>query len=129
MDKRNYCVILAGGLGSRLWPMSREKKPKQFIDVLGTGKTLLQMTYDRFAGFIDTDNIIIVTNVYGDPVAGYPTIMVTVLFLGGAQLICIGVIGEYLARVFNESKRRPGYFVSSYNGNQPMRRANDPIQN
>jgi mannose-1-phosphate guanylyltransferase len=62
MDKRNYCVILAGGLGSRLWPMSREKKPKQFIDVLGTGKTLLQMTYDRFAGFIDTDNIIIVTN-------------------------------------------------------------------
>ncbi len=62
MDKRNYCVILAGGLGSRLWPMSREKKPKQFIDVLGTGKTMLQMTFDRFAGFIDTDNIIIVTN-------------------------------------------------------------------
>ena len=62
MDKRNYCVILAGGQGSRLWPMSREKKPKQFIDVLGTGKTLLQMTFDRFAGFIDTDNIIIVTN-------------------------------------------------------------------
>ena len=62
MDKRNFCVILAGGPGSRLWPMSREKKPKQFIDVLGTGKTLLQMTYERFAGFIDTDNIIIVTN-------------------------------------------------------------------
>ena len=62
MDKRNYCVILAGGLGSRLWPMSREKKPKQFIDVLGTGKTFLQMTYERFASFINTDNIIIVTN-------------------------------------------------------------------
>ena len=60
--------------------------------------------------------IIIVTNLYGDPVAGYPTVMVTVLFLGGAQLICIGVIGEYLARVFNESKHRPGYFISSYNG-------------
>jgi mannose-1-phosphate guanylyltransferase len=62
MDKRNFCVILAGGLGTRLWPMSREKKPKQFIDVLGTGKTLLQTTYERFASFIDTDNIIIVTN-------------------------------------------------------------------
>lgn len=62
MDKKNFCVILAGGLGTRLWPMSREKKPKQFIDVLGTGKTLLQMTYERFAGCIDTDNIIIVTN-------------------------------------------------------------------
>jgi len=62
MDKRNYCVILAGGLGSRLWPMSRERKPKQFIDVLGTGRTLLQMTYERFAGFMDADNIIIVTN-------------------------------------------------------------------
>ena len=62
MDKRNFCVILAGGQGSRLWPMSREKKPKQFIDVLGTGKSFLQMTYERFAACIDADNIIIVTN-------------------------------------------------------------------
>ena len=62
MDTKNYCVILAGGVGMRLWPMSRNAKPKQFIDVLGTGKTLLQMTYERFASFIDTDNIIIVTN-------------------------------------------------------------------
>ena len=69
-----------------------------------------------FLAFLYLIYIIIVTNVYGDPVAGYPTVMVTVLFLGVAQLICIGVIGEYLARVFNESKRRPGYFVSSYNG-------------
>lgn len=62
MNANNYCVILAGGIGTRLWPLSRENKPKQFIDVLGTGKTLLQMTYERFAGFINTDNIIIVTN-------------------------------------------------------------------
>lgn len=55
-------MILAGGLGTRLWPLSRESKPKQFIDVLGTGKTLLQMTYERFASVIDADNIIIVTN-------------------------------------------------------------------
>ncbi|MCH5175679.1 MAG: mannose-1-phosphate guanylyltransferase [Prevotellaceae bacterium] len=62
MDTKIYCVILAGGVGMRLWPMSRNAKPKQFIDVLGTGKTLLQTTYERFATFIDTDNIIIVTN-------------------------------------------------------------------
>ena len=60
--------------------------------------------------------ILVTTLIYGEPVAGYPTIMVTLLFLGGAQLICIGVIGEYLARVFNESKHRPGYFIRSYNG-------------
>ncbi|MBQ0023290.1 MAG: mannose-1-phosphate guanylyltransferase [Prevotellaceae bacterium] len=62
MERKNYCIILAGGIGSRLWPLSRESKPKQFIDVLGTGKTLLQMTYERFASFIDAENIIIVTN-------------------------------------------------------------------
>ena len=62
MDTKNYCVILAGGAGTRLWPMSRMEKPKQFLDVLGTGKSLLQMTYERFASFVDTDNIIIVTN-------------------------------------------------------------------
>lgn len=62
MNANNYCVILTGGIGTRLWPLSRENKPKQFIDLLGTGKTLLQMTYERFASFISTDNIIIVTN-------------------------------------------------------------------
>lgn len=62
MKEKNYCVILAGGLGTRLWPMSREKMPKQFIDVLGTGQTLLQATYSRFAHFIDEENILIVTN-------------------------------------------------------------------
>ena len=60
--------------------------------------------------------IIIVTNFFGEPVQGYPTIMVTMLFLGGVQLLSLGIIGEYLGRVFNEVKRRPGYFVNSYNG-------------
>ena len=62
MNEKNYCVILAGGLGTRLWPMSREKQPKQFIDVLGTGRTLIQDTYERFARIIPTENIIIVTD-------------------------------------------------------------------
>ena len=68
------------------------------------------------AAFLYLIYIIIVTNLYGDPVQGYPTIMVTVLFLGGVQLLSLGILGEYLGRVFNEVKRRPGYFVNSYNG-------------
>ncbi len=58
----NYCVILAGGIGSRLWPVSRVHKPKQFLDLFGTGRTLLQQTYDRFAHFIDPANIYVSTN-------------------------------------------------------------------
>lgn len=62
MDKR-YCVILAGGIGSRLWPTSRTEKPKQFLDMLGNGETLLQTTYNRFARFIPKENIFVMSNV------------------------------------------------------------------
>ena len=54
---------MAGGVGSRFWPLSRQAKPKQFLDILGTGKTLLQQTFERFTTFIPLENILVVTSV------------------------------------------------------------------
>ena len=63
MADNKYCLILAGGSGSRLWPVSRSAKPKQFLDIFGTGRTLLQQTYDRVARFIDPEHVYVSTNV------------------------------------------------------------------
>ena len=69
MIENNYCVIMAGGVGSRFWPFSRNHKPKQFLDFFGTGRSLLQMTIDRFRPIVPIENILIVTNVlYRDQV-------------------------------------------------------------
>lgn len=65
--KNNYCVIMAGGIGSRFWPFSRNDKPKQFLDFFGTGMSLLQMTFKRFQKIVPTENILIVSNlIYKD---------------------------------------------------------------
>jgi mannose-1-phosphate guanylyltransferase len=60
---QNYCVIMAGGVGSRFWPFSRTNRPKQFLDFFGTGRSLLQMTFDRFMKVVPAENILIVSNV------------------------------------------------------------------
>lgn len=66
-DKHLYCVIMAGGIGSRFWPMSRTARPKQFLDVLGLGRTLIQQTYDRFLDLCPPENILVVTSsIYRD---------------------------------------------------------------
>lgn len=62
MSNNHYCIIMAGGLGSRFWPISRNEKPKQFLDMLGTGRTFIQQTFDRFAKVVPTDNILVVTS-------------------------------------------------------------------
>jgi mannose-1-phosphate guanylyltransferase len=62
MNKNNYCIIMAGGIGARFWPMSRQNHPKQFIDILGTGETLIQSTFNRFRKVCPAGNIYIVTN-------------------------------------------------------------------
>jgi len=57
-----YVLIMAGGVGSRFWPLSRHEKPKQFLDILGTGETLIQQTYGRFKSLCPEENIFVVTN-------------------------------------------------------------------
>jgi mannose-1-phosphate guanylyltransferase len=62
MIKNTHLIIMAGGIGSRLWPLSTKENPKQFIDLLGAGRTILQQTYDRFINFVPHENIYVVTN-------------------------------------------------------------------
>ena len=60
--------------------------------------------------------ILVKTLIVGDPVAGFPTLMVTILFLGGIILLTLGIMGEYIARIFNEAKHRPTYFIREFDG-------------
>src|SRR5690625_229315 len=61
MDKNNYALIMAGGIGSRFWPVSKENLPKQFHDMLGSGQSLLQRTFSRMQKVVPTENIRIQT--------------------------------------------------------------------
>ncbi|MFC5625793.1 mannose-1-phosphate guanylyltransferase [Algoriphagus winogradskyi] len=61
MHNKPYILIMAGGIGTRFWPYSRRKRPKQFLDVLGTGRSLLQMTYDRFLEIAEPEQFVVIT--------------------------------------------------------------------
>ncbi len=62
MVKNRYCVIMAGGVGARFWPQSRKTMPKQFLDVLGTGKSFIRSTFERFLPIVPPENFLVVTN-------------------------------------------------------------------
>ena len=62
MNKNYYAILMAGGVGSRFWPVSTTEFPKQFHDMLGSGETLIQKTFSRLAKLIPTENILILTN-------------------------------------------------------------------
>lgn len=87
---------------------SHSVKPLRFATIAGGLVSLFALCYIIY--------IILKTLIVGEPVQGFPTIMVTILFLGGMQLLSIGIIGEYLGRIFNEVKRRPDYFIKEMDG-------------
>ena len=62
MSSNKYCVIMAGGIGTRFWPKSRQSMPKQFLDILGTGKSFIRHTYERFSKMVPAENFLVVTN-------------------------------------------------------------------
>jgi len=96
----------------KLWNLALEGltsftiAPLRLASYLGAAVALFAFVYAAW--------IIYKTLAYGDPVRGYPSLMVTILFLGGVQLLSLGVIGEYLGRIFNETKHRPLYLVNRY---------------
>ena len=96
----------------RLWNLALEGltsftiAPLRLASYLGAAVALFAFVYAAV--------IVYKTLAYGDPVRGYPSLMVTILFLGGVQLLSLGVIGEYLGRIFNETKHRPLYLVNRY---------------
>jgi glycosyltransferase involved in cell wall biosynthesis len=97
-----------------------------------TSFTTVPLSYATYTGFITAFfsmlygfYMIVRTVIFGNPVPGYPSLMVTVLFLGGVQLFAIGIVGEYLGRVFNETKGRPLYFVNEYTPAYGLKNSNN----
>jgi len=90
----------------KLWNLALEGMPLKIATYLGLMVALLSVGFGA--------QVIVKTLLFGNPVAGYPSLMTVMLFLGGVQLMTLGVIGEYLGRIFNETKRRPLYLVERF---------------
>lgn len=84
--------------------------PLRFASVMGF--------FIAFCAFLYALYFVSKTLIWGDPIQGFTTLVTVMLFLGGIQLLCIGILGEYIGRIFNESKRRPVYLVDEYNGEE-----------
>ena len=78
-----YCIIMAGGIGSRFWPLSKNNYPKQFIDILGTGKSFIRSTFERFLPIVPAENFLVVTNA-----AYKETVLEHLPELKASQVLC-----------------------------------------
>lgn len=111
-DRQPRCSGVSKWSYWKLWNLALEGitsftvMPLKFATYAGLAVALLSMVY--------VAEVLVKTLIIGNPVAGYPSLMSVVLFLGGVQLMFLGVIGEYLGRVFNETKQRPLYLVERY---------------
>ena len=83
-------------------------KPLQIATKMGIGISVIAFLYMLF--------VFVKALIWGDPVRGFPTLIIAILFLGGIQLLSIGIMGEYIGRIFHEAKHRPSYFIRTYNG-------------
>lgn len=107
MNNNNYCVIMAGGVGARFWPFSQNKRPKQFLDFFGTGRSLLQMTYDRLRKIVPDKNILIVSNLmYRDLILEQlPTLKPTQVLLEPARRNTAPCIAYAINRIKSQTKQ------------------------
>ena len=78
--------------------------------------------------FIYLIYIVIRTILFGTDLAGYPSTIAIILFLGGAQLLSLGIIGEYIGRIFNETKNRPLYFIDQYHESEQEKDLKAPVR-
>lgn len=106
-SKQNYMRLLSLAIEGIT---SNTTLPLRIATVVGMVISLLSLLYMVF--------IVVKTLLWGEPVQGFPTLMVTILLLGGVQLVALGIIGEYLARIFKETKNRPTYFIREIDGKQ-----------
>lgn len=109
MNQNHYAVIMAGGVGTRFWPVSRSVMPKQFLDILNTGRTLLQGTFDRFENFIPKENIYVVTSAeYRDLVAAQLPELPLANIIGEPErkntAPCIAYIANYIQKLNPNAK-------------------------
>jgi len=104
--EKNFVLIMAGGIGSRFWPASRTDRPKQFMDFMGTGKSLLQLTYDRFKKSFKDENIYVVTN------AAYTNLVAEHL----PQLPASNILGEPVGKNTSAAIAYGCYKIHNLNG-------------
>ena len=125
-NSNNYCVIMAGGVGSRFWPFSRENKPKQFLDFFGTGRSLLQMTVDRFRPIIPIENVFIVTNVaYKDMIMEQiPDLQETQILCEPARRNTAPCIAYATAHIRALCLKRAGLTAANQDWSRPEMQAN-----